>query len=110
MHPLPTLPTTLNPCRLNLQDESIRLWSVRSGACAAVFAGDQGHISEVLYVDINQVGTRMASAGMDSSIRIWSLEKLGGTIEEAHSGGPSFKPARLQAGPSPPLGSSKCSE
>ena len=37
------------------QDESIRLWSVRSGACAAVFAGDQGHISEVLFVDMHRV-------------------------------------------------------
>ena len=64
--------------------------SLRSGGCAAVFAGDGGHISEatatllplenlppkltlplqVLYIDIKTDSTKMVSAGMDSSIRV----------------------------------------
>jgi len=79
------------------KDESIRMWSVRSGACAAVFAGDQGHISEVLYIDINDSCTKLASGGMDSAIRIWSLEKqVSARIEAAHASNTNFSPVILQ--------------
>jgi len=71
---------------------------VRSGACAAVFAGDGGHISEVLYIDVNASGTKMASAGMDSTIRVWDLESatVRAALENAHSSGSDFKPVMEQ--------------
>merc|ERR1740117_2546487 len=82
------------------KDESVRLWSACSGACVAVFAGGQGHTSEVLSIDVNMNGTRLASAGMDNSIRVWNVEdeKLQQTISAGHAAkeGCYFKPRVIQ--------------
>eukprot|EP00658_Telonema_sp_P-2_P028168 TRINITY_DN21630_c0_g1_i2.p1 TRINITY_DN21630_c0_g1~~TRINITY_DN21630_c0_g1_i2.p1 ORF type:complete len:397 (-),score=91.17 TRINITY_DN21630_c0_g1_i2:349-1539(-) len=83
------------------KDESIRMWSTYSGACVAVFAGGQGHTSEVLTIDLNADGTRLASAGMDNTVRVWDvdLEELKQIAESGHAAlkGSYFKPKVIQA-------------
>ena len=57
------------------KDESIRLWNVRTSVCIAVFAGAGGHRGAVLAIDIHPLGNVFASSGMDTTIKIWNLEK-----------------------------------
>ena len=45
-------------------DRSIRLWSLDKGTCIAIFAGEQGHINEVLTIDIHPIGNCFVSGGM----------------------------------------------
>ena len=56
------------------KDESIRLWNLSYPACIAIFAGDKGHRDGVLSCDFHPNGTSFVSSGMDSTIKIWSLE------------------------------------
>lgn len=56
------------------KDESIRLWNIETGVCIAVFCGEKGHRDEILCIDPHPVGNCFCSAGMDTSIKIWSLE------------------------------------
>lgn len=57
------------------KDESCRLWNVQIGSCLAIFAGYQGHRDSVVSIAWHPSGHRFASAGMDTTIRIWNLEK-----------------------------------
>lgn len=54
-------------------DESIRLWNLRSFACVAIFAGQNGHNESVLCLSWHMDGERFASSGRDESVRLWSL-------------------------------------
>jgi polycomb protein EED len=55
-------------------DESIRLWNISKAVCIAIFAGNKGHRDNVLSIDFHPLGNCFASAGMDTSIKIWNLE------------------------------------
>jgi polycomb protein EED len=68
---------TLKPCLIASasKDESIRLWNADTGVCVLIFARAGGHRNEVLSVDFhNSDILRMASCGMDNTIKIWSLK------------------------------------
>lgn len=57
------------------KDESLRLWNIRSATCVAIFAGHEGHRDSVLSLSFHPLGTTFVSAGMDTSVKIWSLEE-----------------------------------
>ena len=57
------------------KDESVRLWNLRTCVCIAVFAGSGGHRNAVLAIDIHPLGNTFLSSGMDTTIKIWNLEK-----------------------------------
>eukprot|EP00656_Telonema_subtile_P041570 TRINITY_DN46781_c0_g1_i1.p1 TRINITY_DN46781_c0_g1~~TRINITY_DN46781_c0_g1_i1.p1 ORF type:complete len:297 (-),score=43.84 TRINITY_DN46781_c0_g1_i1:30-920(-) len=83
------------------KDESVRMWSTFSGACVAVFAGGQGHTSEVLAIDMHMDGKRLVSAGMDNTVRVWDVDYEGHLktfIEGGHAAekGAYFKPKVVQ--------------
>eukprot|EP00607_Mallomonas_marina_P009988 CAMPEP_0182419830 /NCGR_PEP_ID=MMETSP1167-20130531/4188_1 /TAXON_ID=2988 /ORGANISM="Mallomonas Sp, Strain CCMP3275" /LENGTH=351 /DNA_ID=CAMNT_0024594941 /DNA_START=174 /DNA_END=1229 /DNA_ORIENTATION=- len=61
-------------CFTASQDESIRMWNIRTSMCVAIFAGDKGHRLNVLTIAIHPLGNCFVSGGMDTSIRIWNLE------------------------------------
>lgn len=69
------------------KDESLRLWNLRTGSTLAVFAGLKGHRGEVVHLDFNATGSRVASCGIDNSVRIWEIdpdEKVMKAILESH--------------------------
>eukprot|EP01041_Mallomonas_annulata_P012698 gene12698-26752_t len=68
-------PVDDNLCFTASKDESIRMWNLVSCHCIAIFAGDKGHRLDVLTIDINPLGNCFASAGMDTSIKIWNLQE-----------------------------------
>jgi polycomb protein EED len=53
------------------KDESIRLWNVQKATCVAIFAGHEGHRDSVLAVGWHPWGDRFASAGMDTTVKLW---------------------------------------
>mmetsp|Transcript_24565 Transcript_24565/g.67481 ORF Transcript_24565/g.67481 Transcript_24565/m.67481 type:complete len:396 (-) Transcript_24565:1044-2231(-) len=55
------------------RDESIRLWHLRSTQCIAVFAGERGHLEAVLSIDFSPCASALASAGVDGTIKLWSI-------------------------------------
>jgi len=57
------------------KDESIRLWNTETCVCIAIFCGEKGHRDEVICIDFHPLGNCFASAGMDTSIKIWNLEE-----------------------------------
>ncbi|KAE9456611.1 hypothetical protein C3L33_11614, partial [Rhododendron williamsianum] len=57
------------------KDESVRLWNVHTGICILIFAGAGGHRNEVLSVDFHPSDIyRIASCGMDNTVKIWSMK------------------------------------
>jgi len=56
------------------KDESLRLWNIRSATCVVMFTGHEGHRDAILSLSFHPLGTSFVSAGMDTSIKIWSLE------------------------------------
>lgn len=58
-------------------DESMRLWNIRTRTCVAVFAGEMGHRTYVLSVAVHPSGNTVASSGMDNSIKLWNLMSPG---------------------------------
>ena len=44
-----------------------------SGVCIAIFAGEQGHINEVLTIDIHSLGNCFVSGGMGSIICVYVI-------------------------------------
>ena len=63
------------------KDESLRLWNVRTATCVAIFAGHEGHRDAALSVGWHPLGKKIASAGMDTTIKLWDLD--GGEVREA---------------------------
>ena len=55
-----------------------------SATCVAIFAGHDGHRDSVLSVGWHPLGEKFVSAGMDTSIKVWSLEMLRSSISESH--------------------------
>lgn len=57
------------------QDESIRCWNIRTGVCALVFGGEEGHRNEVLTCDWHPwEPCTVVSAGMDNIIKVWQAD------------------------------------
>lgn len=54
-------------------DCSIRLWNVRTATCVGIFAGHEAHRDTVLTVGWHPSGDRFASAGVDTTVKLWSL-------------------------------------
>ncbi|GIL74200.1 hypothetical protein Vretimale_1963 [Volvox reticuliferus] len=66
------------------EDESVRLWNIRSRTCVAIFSGEGGHRNKVLSLDFHPWdGHRFLSSGMDNAVKIWSLEPIQKLIEES---------------------------
>jgi polycomb protein EED len=56
------------------KDESIRLWNIHTSTAVMIFAGLDGHRSDVLSIDFHQSNIeRFASGGIDNTVKIWSL-------------------------------------
>ncbi|KAG2484331.1 hypothetical protein HYH03_016873 [Edaphochlamys debaryana] len=66
------------------EDESVRLWNLRSRTCVAIFAGEGGHRNKVLSLDFHPWdGHRFLSSGMDNAVKVWSLAPLERLLEES---------------------------
>jgi polycomb protein EED len=55
------------------KDESIRLWNLKTGCCFAILAGHEGHRDSLISIAWHLSGNRIATAGIDTSIRIWDV-------------------------------------
>lgn len=65
-------------------DESVRLWNLRTGSMVAIFAGHRGHRGGVLYVDFDILGEKMVTCGKDKGVKIWELKHCAHEIETSH--------------------------
>ncbi|XP_010236415.2 polycomb group protein FIE2 [Brachypodium distachyon] len=66
------------------KDESVRLWNVHTGICILIFAGTAGHRDAILSVDFYTFDIyRIASCGMDSTVKIWSIEEFRPYVEQS---------------------------
>jgi len=63
------------------KDHALRLWNVKTEHNIAIFGGVEGHRDEVLSADFNMEGTKIISAGMDHSLKIWQFDSE--AIQEA---------------------------
>ncbi len=61
------------------KDESIRLWNTRSQTLVMIFGGLNGHKFDVLSMDIHPIDERIASCGIDNTVKLWDLR-----YHEAH--------------------------
>ena len=75
------------------KDESVRLWSLTTGACLAIFAGDGGHQDQVLTCDISLDGARLVTGGIDHTVRIWDLTPLAALLRTHATGNVGSAPA-----------------
>eukprot|EP00550_Attheya_septentrionalis_P009413 CAMPEP_0198297212 /NCGR_PEP_ID=MMETSP1449-20131203/36033_1 /TAXON_ID=420275 /ORGANISM="Attheya septentrionalis, Strain CCMP2084" /LENGTH=586 /DNA_ID=CAMNT_0043998085 /DNA_START=156 /DNA_END=1916 /DNA_ORIENTATION=- len=57
------------------KDESLRLWNVQTATCVAIFGGHEGHRDSILSLGWHPHGDKFISAGMDTSIKLWSMEE-----------------------------------
>jgi WD40 repeat protein len=58
-------------------DETVRLTNMRTGAPVATFFGDDGHLAEVLDVAWHPTKPWLfASASLDDSVMIWSMQAV----------------------------------
>jgi len=57
------------------KDESLRLWSVETETCVAIFAGHEWHRDSVLSMAWHPLGQKFTSAGMDTTVKLWLLEE-----------------------------------
>jgi len=57
------------------KDESLRLWNLQTATCVIMFAGHEGHSDSVLCAAWHPLGRSILSSGMDTTVKIWSLEE-----------------------------------
>lgn len=76
------------------KDYSARLWNAQTALCIVVFKGLNGHKCEVLSANFDSTGSRIATGGMDYSIRIWPLYKpeVQEAISASYNGLRGFRP------------------
>ncbi|XP_059153867.1 polycomb protein EED-like [Physella acuta] len=74
------------------KDHDLRVWNVKTGVCAVIFGGVDGHRDEVLSADFNLSGTKIVSCGMDHSLKVWNLQKA--DIKKALLDSHSYSPAK----------------
>ena len=55
------------------KDLSVRLWNIRTKVQICIFAGPQGHQSDVLSIDWHLSGKYFVSSGADYYIKIWEI-------------------------------------
>jgi WD40 repeat protein len=55
-------------------DETIRLWNLKTPACIAIFAGHKGHRDAILSLDWHPSGDCFASGGFDQTVKVWSCK------------------------------------
>ncbi|KAG1661560.1 hypothetical protein FOA52_009559, partial [Chlamydomonas sp. UWO 241] len=66
------------------KDESIRLWNLKTRTCVLIMSGDGGHTNEVLTLDFHPWDQRrFVSAGMDNTVKVWSLAEHSSTVEQS---------------------------
>lgn len=112
LHDIAVHPTRPQLVATASKDQSLRLWNLGTRVCVLVMAGEGGHHNDVLSVDWKPSGDSsgmvLVSAGMDSYIKIWDLERYGETIAASmawrpcgrafptrHVGRPSFSTQRV---------------
>jgi len=81
------------------EDESVRLWCCSTAYCLAIFAGQQGHRDAVLSLDVRPDAAYLATAGVDGTVRVWSLrdEALQRRMAEVAAAAPSVAAAEAEA-------------
>jgi len=57
------------------KDESLRLWNLQTATCVIMFAEHEGHSDSVLCAAWYPLGSSIMSSGMDTTVKIWSLEE-----------------------------------
>lgn len=75
------------------KDESLRMWNVKTSTCVAIFAGHEGHRDCVLSLAWHSHGHQFASGGMDTTVKLWSVEEET-DVHEAIVRSKSVKPKR----------------
>lgn len=57
------------------QDHTVKLWNIYTNVLVAIFAGSDGHKSEVISIDFNLTHPVIVSGGLDYAIKVWHLDK-----------------------------------
>mmetsp|Transcript_34907 Transcript_34907/g.75556 ORF Transcript_34907/g.75556 Transcript_34907/m.75556 type:complete len:420 (+) Transcript_34907:273-1532(+) len=77
------------------KDDSVRIWNVQTRTQVMVFAGLEGHRSEVFTADFHPLnGFFVASGGIDYTVKIWDLTQHQSLLDKSFSwdGPPSAFP------------------
>ena len=76
------------------KDQSVRMWSLETGVCIAIFAGENGHRDEALSIDFHLSGDRITSSSMDRTIKTWDISHLRDQIAASHKPRPEGPESR----------------
>merc|ERR1712228_19999 len=66
-------------------DQSLRIWNIKSGHCLAIICGHDGHRAAVLGCDVHSNGKYLVSCGKDHAIKIWELKNMKAWIEASYN-------------------------